>query len=521
MRPRTLVKPSHMARINRGHPLAQGLAHAYLLDEAGGQTLNDRGFTNPTKLTKSSTNVPWGATPYGTGWVVAAAATNNLYTATITAGQTDFCAWPMTDVVLVLTNATPAANTSAISVGGASHGCQFQQQTSGKLFYKVQSSGGQSSAQSTAAMAVGTYASWAGTVSSSGAMAIYHNGVQEGTASLIGTFDTGSTSVTLGAQTSGGSGNWNGGIVYWLHYTRALSPAEVRWLYEDPFCILEPLRAPLYLPLMNQNFSRSISSSVASSTSVSRQTGASRSTSNSVANATDVARTLALVRATSDSTPSTTSTVRTTAASRTVSDSVPSSSSVDRTTGANRVTSDAVDSTTSASRSLGLSRSTSDSVDVTSTTSRSVGLSRAISNSIPASSSTSARLTFGRAISSAIACTTSVLSAKGKLRTISSAIDITTAVSRSVGLTRTIVDSVAHTSGATALTAVGRLITSAIAHAVTWRAGRLPGYGVTADVPVPSVEDVQVGGGSGADARVVAQDGEISIRGGGSTGGGP
>lgn len=229
-------KPGPWSRIDWSHQLANGLVGAYLFNEAGGNSFGKTG--NPNNLAYT------GTTPAPGGFGRAAAQFNGtsdfaqLTSALVTAA-------PCTLALLFTPNSAKDADilqVSARTVALTSWNAFILQQrtTGGQLLRAGRFSTGTSTfATSTATYTLGVPCLGVAVFAGSASATIYLNaapGVTDVTSNTPGSMDT----TCVGGRAVNNTHNNFGAITadMALIYNRALSAAEVAWLYAEPFAFL-------------------------------------------------------------------------------------------------------------------------------------------------------------------------------------------------------------------------------------------------------------------------------------------
>lgn len=234
-------KPPVGTELQRGHPLAQGLVGCYLINEGAGKRCNELvGQTVPGILGSAGHWAPGG------------------FVMTANANETIECGRPpqinMPRSMTVLCRIRPTKNDRNMAVAGIWNSFADAQW----LLYLGQDAGNNQMSflaadQATSIIGVvGTTSTFqpyelfdiAGVVNyGTGYTYLYKNGVMDQTVGLAtggGMFQTSPANLEIGAII-GASTYYYWGITYHLYiWNRALSTAELQWLYADPYAMFAP-----------------------------------------------------------------------------------------------------------------------------------------------------------------------------------------------------------------------------------------------------------------------------------------
>ena len=222
-----ILKPPKGAMLNRGHNLARGLVGCWLMNEGGGNIVNDLSGSHNNGIITGAT---WAGGIYGSclsfngsnQWV-------DISDATLPApGTSDF------SIVTVLRH--PRDDTSrAIFTKGriAANECTFYKNGTDQLVFYADA--GNINA------AISGSNSWpdnqwfqAVAVRRSGIVTVYQNVTTTATDVTATSAITTATDWRIGASGTGDI-DYAGQINYLYYYNRALSASEIAWLYREPF----------------------------------------------------------------------------------------------------------------------------------------------------------------------------------------------------------------------------------------------------------------------------------------------
>jgi len=260
------LKPLRGLQVNWSHPLARGLAGCWLLNEAGGKTVADYGLRRKHGAFQYSTTAPlWKPGEHGSCLEFG----SERY---VGCGIDKF-GWVTTNELSVVAYVNHAAsqNGTIFTRSAFVRPARLAGYASGKFRWWVITTGTSCNIISGSAHAtdgsewvhvVGTWKEHDGRV--------YVNGQLENSESSSSgnlNFVSDSQPVGIGGTYEAGSYYecWNGRIEYVLVYNRALSPADVKWLYREPFAMFERPVSPasIYAPETTISLAGSISSTSA------------------------------------------------------------------------------------------------------------------------------------------------------------------------------------------------------------------------------------------------------------------
>ena len=255
-------------QVNWSHPLARGLAGCWLLNEGAGETAADHGLRRKHGVFQYSTAAPlWKPGKHGSCLEFG----SERYVAC----GTDKLGWDITNELSIVAYVNHAAsqNSTIFARSAFVRPARLAGYASGKFRWWVITTGTSCNIISGSAHAtdgsewvhvVGTWKEHDGR--------IYVNGQQENSeSSSSGNLNFVSDSQPLGIGGTYEAGSyyecWNGRIEYVLVYNRALSPAEVKWLYREPFAMFEQPVGPasIYVPQTTISLAGSISATSAAS----------------------------------------------------------------------------------------------------------------------------------------------------------------------------------------------------------------------------------------------------------------
>ena len=257
------LKPLRGLQVNWSHPLARGLAGCWLLNEAAGKTVADYGLRRKHGAFQYSTTAPlWKPGEHGSCLEFG----SERYVA---CGTGKF-GWDTTNELSVVAYVNPAASQGSIIFARSAfvRPVRLSGYPGGKVRWWVGTNGTSCNIISTLAHAtdgsewihaVGTWREHDGRV--------YINGNLENSESASNgnlSFVSDSQAVGIGGTYEAGNyyDCWNGRIEYVLVYNRALSPAEIKWLYREPFAMFERPVSPasIHAPETTISMAGSISS---------------------------------------------------------------------------------------------------------------------------------------------------------------------------------------------------------------------------------------------------------------------
>lgn len=239
------LKPLRGLQVNWNHPLAKGLAGCWLLNEATGEKVADYGLRRKNGHFQYNTAAPvWRAGKHGS-------AVEFGTERCISCGTHKF-GWDLTNEVSVVALVNHGANqtNTIFARSGFVRPCRLSGYAGGKFKWWVYTDGTDCAINSTSSHATdgSEWVHVAGTWRA-GDGRLYVNGVQEtyessSTGNL--SFVNDSQPVCIGGTYESGSYYycWNGRIEHVLVYNRALSAAEIRWLYREPFAVFERSISP-------------------------------------------------------------------------------------------------------------------------------------------------------------------------------------------------------------------------------------------------------------------------------------
>lgn len=262
------LKPLRGLQVNWSHPLARGLASCWLLNEAAGETVADHGLRRQHGDFQYSTTAPlWKPGKHGS--------CIELGAARCIACGTDKFGWDMTNELSVVAYVNHAASQSGVILARSAftRPARLGGYITGRFRWWVRTTVTDCDIISSSAHAtdgsewvhvVGTWREHDGQ--------LYVNGQLENSESSSSgnlNFVSDSQPVGIGGTYEAGSywDCWNGKIEYVLVYSRALSPAEVKWLHREPFAMFERPIGPasIHAPETMISLAGSISSTSAAS----------------------------------------------------------------------------------------------------------------------------------------------------------------------------------------------------------------------------------------------------------------
>jgi Concanavalin A-like lectin/glucanases superfamily len=264
------LKPLRGSQVNWSHPLARGLAGCWLLNEVTGEIVADQGLRRQHGSFQYSTIAPaWKPAEHGSCLEFG----SERYLAC----RSGKFGWDVTNELSVVAYANPAASQSSTIFARSAfvRPVRLAGYSGGKIRWWVYTNGTNCNIISTSAHAtdgtewihvVGTWKQHDGR--------IYVNGrleTSESSSSGNLSFVSDSQPVGIGGTYEGGSYYecWTGGIEYVLVYSRALSPAEVQWLYREPFAMFERPVSPASIYAAGATVS--LAGSISSTSSASAQ----------------------------------------------------------------------------------------------------------------------------------------------------------------------------------------------------------------------------------------------------------
>ena len=237
------TKPPYGTPINTAHPLSQGLAGAWLMNERGGGKLYDISGNNNTGTINGAS---WANGQFG-GCLSFNGTSNN-----ITASGTSVPIGNSSRTVSVWINSPSYSGSSAnnfavgiSSVVGSNTAYLLGVNNSGHFLITT---AGVANDLVVPGFSLNKWYNLVSVYNGAGLLSMYVNG------SLVGTKNIGSTNTTNGAIYIGTAGVefFNGLIDDTLIYSRALSATEVQQLYQDPFCFMQPRRLWLSTTIQQQ-----------------------------------------------------------------------------------------------------------------------------------------------------------------------------------------------------------------------------------------------------------------------------
>lgn len=234
----TQRKPPPGGQIDFAHPLAWRLAACWLLNEGAGLCVNDLG---PNRLHGTITGIPaWSGSERGPHLTFDGA--TNFIRAADSPGISPMTGDFTVESVVARTG-TSTFRWIYTDDGSGGNSLIDLRDNNGNWSIRFQDSGasGVSASDPTGSVA-GRYYHLVGT-RVGGQVRLFVNGRQVDSASgSIATVDTsGASAPGIGCNNSNPtSGSWLGSIQHVRLWQRALSPAEVLWLYEEPYAMLRP-----------------------------------------------------------------------------------------------------------------------------------------------------------------------------------------------------------------------------------------------------------------------------------------
>ena len=262
------LKPLRGLQVNWSHPLARGLAGCWLLNEATGETVADYGLRRKHGAFQYSTTAPlWKPGEHGSCLEFG----SERYVA---CGTGKF-GWDTTNELSVVAYVNHAASQSGAILARSAfvRPARMGGYATGRFRWWVRatitdcdiiSSSAHATDGSEWVHVVGTWRQHDGR--------LYVNGQLENSeSSSSGNLNFVNDSQPVGIGGTYEAGNyydcWNGRIEYVLAYSRALSPAEVKWLHREPFAMFERPVSPasIYVPETTISLAGSISSTSAAS----------------------------------------------------------------------------------------------------------------------------------------------------------------------------------------------------------------------------------------------------------------
>jgi hypothetical protein len=262
------LKPLRGLQVNWSHPLATGLAGCWLLNEAAGETVADHGLRRKHGGFQYSTAAPlWKPGKHGSCLEFG----SERY---VVCG-TDKFGWDTTNELSVVAYVNHGASQSGVILARSAfvRPARLGGYVIGRFRWWVRTTVTDCDIISSSAHAtdgsewvhvVGTWRQHDGR--------LYVNGQLENSESSSSgnlNFVSDSQPVGIGGTYEAGSywDCWNGKIEYVLVYSRALSPAEVKWLHREPFAMFERPVSPasIHTPETIISLAGSISSTSAAS----------------------------------------------------------------------------------------------------------------------------------------------------------------------------------------------------------------------------------------------------------------
>ena len=243
------IKPPLGARLNLSNPLSRGLIGVWPLNEGTGRKAADGSLTNSQGLLNPLTF--WSATPYGPGLNCANLPTNRsaaYINLPLDAGTSPLLNPTAQVTARVLCYYTINVENKLISREDGSGNGPYtisNQGAGGSLAFSVQKAGAVVRAGSGGSPSVNAWHDIVGTYDGAN-LRLYVDGVLWGVTALTGALASVSTNTVVGNGSYYAAYPFQGILAAAWLYNRALSAAEVSYLYTNPFAMVAP---PLALTL--------------------------------------------------------------------------------------------------------------------------------------------------------------------------------------------------------------------------------------------------------------------------------
>ena len=223
--------PFGAARVNWAHPLARDMSTCLLFNEGGGK---------PQSPARETQGAGWSIT--GAVWRTGPGGKQLSFDNTSKFVSYDTNNFPFGSLVTVSAVVIPDLVNSAV------HSVFRDSTTTAIYLWSTNVWAGYSSPSNEI---LGTSTVVAGTtyrvtlVLTPAGRALYVNHAQE--RADVGTATSGSGAIKIGSDDF--SQHWSGGIISWCKWNRALSAADVAWLYNEPYSFLRPaIRRRYFVP---------------------------------------------------------------------------------------------------------------------------------------------------------------------------------------------------------------------------------------------------------------------------------
>jgi len=215
-------KPPYGSRIDRSHPLAQGLVGCWLMNEGGGICLFDSVNNNTALFVSHTTSWEGNYVDFSTGINGA----DITYNQSLSFGGND----PIT--VFQIVNGSNVGNDDWSFSQGTE--IVLRKNSSGYLEFVLNSFSSNDRVSSGASLLLGKPACIAGQYDGN-ELSIWENGKKKNSITPSGTYGNNTNNFSIGGKTGSTANTWNGTILLTLLYRH---PANVESLYAEPYCFI-------------------------------------------------------------------------------------------------------------------------------------------------------------------------------------------------------------------------------------------------------------------------------------------